>query len=96
VVAAPPPGEAARSAGKDRERQRRRLERKVETLEAEVGKLEAELTGLRAELTGDHKGDWQKLHALADQEREAEELLAKRMGEWEAAAAQLAALPAEK
>jgi ATP-binding cassette subfamily F protein 3 len=94
--AAPAPSEAARSAGKERERQRRRLERKVETLEAEVGKLEAELATLRAELAGDHKGDWQKLHSLADREREVGDLLTRRMAEWEAAAAQLAALPAEK
>jgi hypothetical protein len=68
----------------------------VETLEAEVGKLEAELATLRAELAGDHKGDWQKLHSLADREREVGDLLTRRMAEWEAAAAQLAALPAEK
>jgi ATP-binding cassette subfamily F protein 3 len=96
VVAGPPASEAARSASKERERHRRRLERKVEMLEAEVGKLEAELAGLRAELGGDHQGDWQKLHTLADREREAGELLARRMAEWEAAAAQLAALPPEK
>src|SRR5205814_9006283 len=74
VAATPPPAETARSAGKERERHRRRLERKVETLEAEVGKLEAELATLRAELAGDHQGDWQKLHALADREREVGEL----------------------
>ena len=91
-----PVAEAARSASKEKERHRRRLERKVETLEAEVGKLEGELAALRAELAGDHKGDWQKLHALADREREVGELLGRRMAEWEAAAAQLAAVPAEK
>jgi ATP-binding cassette subfamily F protein 3 len=90
VVAAPPPAEAARSANKERERHRRRLEKKVETLEAEVGKLEAELATLRAELAGDHKGDWQKLHTLADREREVGELLTRRMAEWESAAAALA------
>jgi len=90
VVAAPPPAEAARSANKERERHRRRLEKKVETLEAEVGKLEAELTTLRGELAGDHQGDWQKLHALADRERELGDLLTRRMAEWESAAAALA------
>jgi ATP-binding cassette subfamily F protein 3 len=91
VVAAPPPADAARSAGKERERHRRRLEKKVETLEAEVGKLEAELATLRADLAGDHQGDWQKLHTLADRERDVGELLTRRMAEWESAAAALAA-----
>jgi ATP-binding cassette subfamily F protein 3 len=90
-VVTAPPAEAARTVNKDRERQRRRLEKKVETLEGEVGKLEAELASLRAELGGDHQGDWQKLHALADRERDAGELLARKMSEWEAAAATLAA-----
>jgi ATP-binding cassette subfamily F protein 3 len=88
----PPPSDAAkdRTAGKDRDRELRRLERRVETLEADVGKLEAELAGVRAELGGDHAGNWQKLHELADRERELDALLAKRMGEWEAAGTALA------
>jgi ATP-binding cassette subfamily F protein 3 len=94
--AAAPAAQVVRSASKEQERHRRRLERKVETLEAEVGKLEAEVATLRADLAGDHQGDWQKLHSLADREREAGELLSRRMAEWEAAAAQLAGLPAEK
>ncbi len=78
---------AARDADKRREREQRRLERRVETLEADVGKLEAELGAVRAELVGDHAGDWQKLHALAERERELDALLARRMAEWEAATA---------
>jgi len=78
---------AAREADKDRERERRRLARRVETLEADVSKLEAELAAVRAELAADHGGDWQKLHTLADRERELDALLAKRMAEWEAASA---------
>src|SRR5262252_6959347 len=77
----------AREADKDRERERRRLARRVEPLEADVSKLEAELAGVRAELAADHGGDWQKLHTLADRERELDALLAKRMAEWEAASA---------
>ena len=76
---------AARAADKERERERRRLARRVETLEADVSKLEAELAAVRAELAADHGGDWQKLHTLADRERELDALLAKRMAEWEAA-----------
>ena len=86
---APPPKPAAsrrraatasRDADKDRERERRRLARRVETLEADVSKLEAELAAVRAELAADHGGDWQKLHTLADRERELDALLAKRHG----------------
>jgi predicted RNase H-like nuclease (RuvC/YqgF family) len=80
----------ARVASKEKEREIRRLTRRVETLEEDVGKLEAELAAVRAELAGDHAGDWQKLHQLADRERELDALLARRMTEWETASAALA------
>jgi ATP-binding cassette subfamily F protein 3 len=83
--------ESSRTATKDRERERRRLERRVETLEADVAKLEAELAEIRGQLAGDPGGDWQKLHALADRERELDGLLGRRMAEWETASAALAA-----
>ena len=79
----------ARAADKERERERRRLARRVETLEADVSKLEAELAAVRQELAADHGGAWQKLHTLADRERELDALLAKRIAEWEAASADL-------
>ena len=63
------------------------MARRVETLEADVSKLEGELAAVRAELASDHGGDWQKLHTLADRERELDALLAKRLAEWEAASA---------
>jgi len=88
------PSAAAREADKDRERERRRLARRVETLEADVSKLETELAAVRAELAADHGGDWQKLHTLADRERELDALLAKRMAEWEAASAAVLNQPA--
>jgi len=87
---APAESEATRAANKERERERRRLERRVETLEADVGKLEAELQAVRQELAGDHAGDWQKLHTLADRERELDALLARRVAEWETASTALA------
>jgi ATP-binding cassette subfamily F protein 3 len=87
---APAESEATRTANKERERERRRLERRVETLEADVGKVEAELKSVRQELAADHAGDWQKLHTLADRERELDALLARRMAEWETASAALA------
>src|SRR5262249_7222872 len=93
---APPPKPAeasaapvARAASKEQERELRRLARRVETLEADVAKLEAELGTIRADLAADHAGDWQKLHQLADRERELDALLARRLAEWEAASAAL-------
>jgi outer membrane murein-binding lipoprotein Lpp len=68
----------------------------VETLEADVGKIESELAAVRSELASDHAGDWQKLHTLADRERELDALLARRMNEWEAASAALAAAPSSQ
>jgi ATP-binding cassette, subfamily F, member 3 len=85
---------AGREADKDRERERRRLARRVETLEADVSKLEGELAAVRAELASDHGGDWQKLHTLADRERELDALLAKRLAEWETASAAILNQPA--
>jgi ATP-binding cassette, subfamily F, member 3 len=79
-----------RAANKERERDLRRLERRFETLEGDVGKIEAELATVRAELTGAHAGAWQKLHQLADRERELDALLARRIAEWEAAGLALA------
>ncbi|HVY39083.1 MAG TPA: ABC-F family ATP-binding cassette domain-containing protein [Polyangia bacterium] len=81
------PAAAVRDADKQKEREQRRLARRVETLEADVSKLETELAAVRAELAGDHAGDWQKLHALAERERELDALLARRIAEWEAASA---------
>lgn len=86
---APSGAEQTRAAAKERERERRRLERRVETLEGDVAKLEEQLAALRAELAADHGGNWQKLHELADRERELDGLLQRRMEEWERAGAEL-------
>ncbi len=88
----PSSSELSRTAKKERERNQRRLERLVESLEAEIARIEAEVSDLRTQLTADHGGDWQKLHALADRERELGELLAKRMADWEKASAELQSL----
>jgi ATP-binding cassette subfamily F protein 3 len=79
-----------RAATKDRERELRRLEKRVETLEGDVAKIEADLATVRGDLADDHAGDWQKLHTLADRERELDTRLARRLGEWEAAGTALA------
>ncbi len=84
--------ESVRNAKKDRERQQRRLERLVASLEEEIARVEGELGTLRAKLAEDHGGNWQKLHELADKERELDGLLGKRMADWEKASADLQAL----
>jgi ATP-binding cassette, subfamily F, member 3 len=84
--------ENARSASKDKEREQRRLERRVGILELDVAKVEAELAAVRSSLTTAHGQDWQKLHTLADRERELDSLLTRKMSEWETASAQLTAL----
>ena len=91
---APSAESAGRAVDKEKERARRQLARRVETLEADVSKIEAELAAVRADLASDHAGDWQKLHTLADRERELDALLARRMTEWEAASATLLNRPA--
>jgi ATP-binding cassette subfamily F protein 3 len=88
--------EAVRTARKERERQQRRLERLVASLEEEIARVEGELATLRAKLSGDHGGNWQKLHELADKEREFGELLGKRMADWEKASAELQAFLASE
>jgi hypothetical protein len=62
----------------------------VQTLESDVTKLEAELGEVRAALASDHGGDWQKLHTLTDRERTLDDLLQRRMSEWESTSAALA------
>ncbi|MES1158073.1 MAG: ABC-F family ATP-binding cassette domain-containing protein [Haliangium ochraceum] len=89
--AARPDTAAARAVSKEQERERRRLARRIETLEADIAKIEAELVAVRAELAGAHGGDWQKLHTFADRERQLDDLLARRMSEWESASASASA-----
>jgi ATP-binding cassette, subfamily F, member 3 len=88
--------ETTRTEKKDRERQQRKLERLVASLEEEIARVEGELVGLRAKLAEDHGGDWQKLHELADKERDLDDLLAKRMADWEKASAELQAFLASE
>jgi ATP-binding cassette, subfamily F, member 3 len=80
---------AARASSKEKDRERRRLEKRIETIEGDIAKLESELVEVRATLASDHGRDWQKLHALADRERQLDHLLARRMAEWESASSAL-------
>jgi hypothetical protein len=63
----------------------------VASLEEEVARVESDLVALRTKLSENHGGNWQKLHELADKERDLDSLLGKRMSDWEKASAELQA-----
>ncbi|MBI5478984.1 MAG: ABC-F family ATP-binding cassette domain-containing protein [Deltaproteobacteria bacterium] len=63
--------------------ERERRERRLRALEEEIAGLEARLTEVRARLASDHGGDWQKLHALVEEERALDESLTAKLAEWE-------------
>jgi ATP-binding cassette subfamily F protein 3 len=97
---AAPPREPARLAEKstatqDYERrkaernERERRERRLRALEDEIGALEARLAEVHATLAVDHGGEWQKLHALVEEERSVGETLAARLAEWEQLGAEI-------
>ena len=63
--------------------ERERRQRRLKALEDEIAALEARLAEVRAKLAADHGGDWQKLHALVEEERTLDETITQRMAEWE-------------
>ena len=67
------------TAASDAKKQRRRLEE----LEAQIATGEAELAALNEQLVGAHGGDWQRLHALAEDKEAIESRLARWLAEWE-------------
>jgi ATP-binding cassette subfamily F protein 3 len=69
--------------------ERQALERRFGALEDEIAALEARRARLALEITGDHGGDWQKLHALVEEQRILEETLAAKLAEWEELGARL-------
>jgi ABC-type multidrug transport system ATPase subunit len=68
---------------------RARLEKRVAQLEQKVAATEAELAAVRAKLAAAHGGDWQKLHALVEDERRLSDRLRSLMAQWERAGAEL-------
>ena len=86
--AAPPPDEKTqrieeREAKKAADRDRARKEKRLAELETKIAEAEGKLTEARAQLAGDHRGDWQRLHALADEERKLADRVRSLMAEWE-------------
>ncbi len=85
------PAAAAREAQKARDTARARLEKRLRDLEEKIEKTEAELAAARERLTGEHGKDWQKLHALVEEERKLSERLRSLLAEWEKVGEELAA-----
>src|SRR5262249_16128901 len=75
--------QAQRDAERDSKRARQALERRLPALEGEIARLESEHQAVRTELAEEHGGDWQRLHALVEQEAALGERLRAKMGEWE-------------
>ena len=75
--------EATREAKKTAERDRARKEKRFAELEGKIAEAEGKLAEARAQLAGDHGGAWQKLHALADEEKKLGERVKSLMAEWE-------------
>jgi pyruvate/2-oxoglutarate dehydrogenase complex dihydrolipoamide acyltransferase (E2) component len=81
---------ASREEKKARDAARARLEKKLATLEDKIAATEAELAAVRDKLAASHGGDWQKLHALVEDERRLSERLRSLEGEWEKTGEELA------
>jgi ATP-binding cassette subfamily F protein 3 len=63
--------------------ERERRVRRLRAVEDEIAALEARLAEVRATLAADHGGEWQKLHALVEEERSLDESLTAKLAEWE-------------
>jgi ATP-binding cassette, subfamily F, member 3 len=83
-------GAEAYERDKAKKAERARLERRFAAVEAEIGEIEDQLAALRGRLASEHGGDWQKLHALVEEERGLARRLEERLGEWERLGEQVA------
>jgi ATP-binding cassette subfamily F protein 3 len=75
--------QAERQTDRDAKRKREQAERRFQALEAEIARLEQEHARIKARLAEGHGGEWQKLHALVEEERVVGERLRSKLGEWE-------------
>ena len=71
------------SARKDQTREKERKQRRLEQLEGQIAAAEEALAKVRESLAGNHQGDWQRLHTLVEEERQASARVKSLMGEWE-------------
>jgi hypothetical protein len=82
-AAAPSASAQSREEKKARDAARARLEKKLASLEEKIARTEGELAAVREALAAAHGGDWQKLHALVEDERRLGERLRSLEAEWE-------------
>jgi ATP-binding cassette, subfamily F, member 3 len=78
-----------REARHAKEKEKKKIERRLKELEEEISALETEHQGLASALAGDYGGDWSKLSDLTRKEREVKDRLERRMAEWERLGAEL-------
>jgi ATP-binding cassette subfamily F protein 3 len=85
----PKRGSARREESKKRRRERQRAQNRLEKLEKDIAEFEARSKELQELLAADPAGDWERLHALANEEQELRARLDRRYAEWERVTDQL-------
>jgi ATP-binding cassette subfamily F protein 3 len=91
-VAPPQPkrGAAQREESKRRRSASQKAQNRLSKLEKEIAELEARSKELHELLAQDPAGDWERLHALANEEQEVRARLERRYAEWERASDEVA------
>jgi ATP-binding cassette subfamily F protein 3 len=79
----PKPGAKVREASKRRRREQQQKRNRLAELETEIQQFEARQKELEALLAHPPGGDWEKLHALVNEEQELRGRLERRYREWE-------------
>ncbi|MCS6913549.1 MAG: ABC-F family ATP-binding cassette domain-containing protein [Myxococcales bacterium] len=70
-------------ARRERDRERERRQRQIARLEAEIAEAESAVARVRQALGTDHGTDWQRLHALVEEEKALSHKVQQLLEEWE-------------
>ena len=79
----PKPGGKSREDAKRRRREQQQAKNRLAKVESEIQQFEARLKELQESLAHPPAGDWEKLHALVNEEQELRGRLDRRYREWE-------------
>ena len=77
------PGTRSREETKRRRREQQQTRNRLSKVEAEIQEFEARLKELESALAHPPSGDWEKLHALVNEDQELRARLERRYREWE-------------
>jgi len=77
------PGAVRQEESRRRRREQQRAHSRLARLEKEIAEFEERQKALAAQLAEDPAGDWERLHALANEEQELRARLERRYAEWE-------------